>query len=263
MRWDAAAWTERANQEREMNWKKGDRVQANYKGDVVHGVVTRSTAKKTSVLLDDAVTILTGSPALFRLSNKPMPEGLRQAMPVTLKKGTRVEFHDQDGTFKTGVVQSGGAKVKVVLDGGKYQVTGPAHLFTVSEKPLPKDPPHPMDDWGIVGYRTAGGEETVKFEATITYKGQKVLHASNDGIGGPNRYDPLRGVDRTIMQKFVADAKQWAADHGAENPFEPEDSWVSWKTAEAPYGVTAQQHWDEYNSLFEEKSHLSNKVPKP
>lgn len=184
-------------------------------------------------------------------------------MTAKLKKGDRVEFNDRDGTVKAGVVERGGAKVTVVLDGGKMQMRGPASLFKLSDKPLPKDPPHPMDDWDIVGYKAAGGEETIRFEATITYKGKKVLHASNGGFGGSNQYGALRGVDRAIEKKFFDDARQWAADHGADNPFEPEDSWVTWKTNEAPYGITAQNHWDEYNSFLEKHSHLSNKAPKP
>lgn len=50
-----------------MSWKRGERVQTNYKGDVVHGVVTDSAAKKTSVLLDDGVTNLSGSPRFSNL----------------------------------------------------------------------------------------------------------------------------------------------------------------------------------------------------
>lgn len=310
-----------------MDWKKGDRVQANYKGDLVHGVVTSSTASKTAVTLDDTVTNLVGSPLAFRPSDKPMPKALKEVlfakryvgerveimhkgkkrygviasvgsknakmhlddgvstltaphhafkasskplpegvhgnMNAKLKKGDRVEFTDRDGTVKTGVVQRGGANVSVMLDGGKISVRGSASVFRLSDKPLPTDVPHPMDDWGIVGYKEAGGEETIRFEATITYKGKKVIHSANGGFGGPNQYSPLRGVDRSILQTFFAAAKQWAADHGAEDPIEPEDSWVTWKTNEAPYGVTAQQHWDEYNSFFERHSHLSNKAPKP
>lgn len=163
-------------------------------------------------------------------------------MPATYQKGARVEF-DHKGETMSGVVSKGGSKPKVILDGGKLECTVPAAALRDSSRPLPKDPPHPMDSWSLKGYTEMVGmsQETQAFTATVLKDGVPLLAARNDGRGGCNSYYPVTGGYASVTALEDA-AKQWLIDHGMpeEDCFEAGDMWMSWKANQAPYGMTGK-----------------------
>lgn len=161
-------------------------------------------------------------------------------MPA-FSKGDRVEFDHKNETLY-GTVSRGGAKPKVILDGGKLEYAVPAGMLRNSSVPLPQGEPHPMDTWSLKGYSEAAAmsEETTAFTATVTEGGVPVLSAKNDGRGGCNSYYPITGGYASVT-RFEEAAKQWLVDHGlpAEDAFEAGDMWLTWKASQAPYGLTA------------------------
>lgn len=223
--------------------KKGDRVTIRLEGKENPAVITSVTASKVGVLLDDgrkgtmpSYAVTTGQ---IRLSNLPPPAGMKQ---VDFKKGDRVEL-DYDGKVIYGVVKKGGARVQVIADGGKDQFGVDPRNLRASDAPLPKDPPHAMDAWGLKGYKAneSFSEETLMFTSQITFNGKAVIEAKNDGRGGSNMYYPLSGGYATV-EKFLESARQWLRDHGMPEGdiFEPGDNWIDWKANQQPYGVTAK-----------------------
>lgn len=163
----------------------------------------------------------------------------------TFKKGDRVEFRQKkDGPLEYGVVSKGGKRITVVLDGGTHQVSGPPAAFQPSTHPLPKDDPGPMDRYGVIGFKSAGGEETERFECKITLDGKPIIIASNDGNGGSNRYRPFKwesAKDRELVVAFDKAATDWVLQlggDGTEKPYECGDFWLSWYVHERPFGIT-------------------------
>lgn len=171
-------------------------------------------------------------------------------MDIKRTKGERVEFSRGKGKpIEYGVIEKGGSgRVKVILDGGENFVTAPAHCFKVSDHPIAKDTPSNMDHWGIVGYKIAkfASHETDCFEATITYKGNRCLHISNEGMGGPDRIYPLKPEFKAFMTLFLETVKAWAVGHGYDDPFGPESIWMEWVRCFGPYGVTAKKYIADY-----------------
>lgn len=165
---------------------------------------------------------------------------------VGFRKGDRVSWKDKGGERLHGTVTKGGASIQVAQDGGKYAVKGPASLFGVSDVPAPRDEPSPMDRWGLKAYKEAGGDETPRYEATVTFDGRPALRASNTGIGGPDQFDRLYTSTPDVLEQFLRDVRAWAESFGAKPPvFEPEASWVEWKHYHQPAGVTARAYWEE------------------
>ncbi len=73
----------------------------------------------------------------------------------------------------------------------------------------------PYGGYGISGYRSAGGEETERFEAYVTLHGRKVIHVSNDGNGSCHRYQPVAGDYtgfREALRDFETFARHWNRD---------------------------------------------------
>ena len=223
--------------------RKGDRVTVRLEGKENPAVITKVTAAKVGVLLDDgrngtmpSYAVTTGQ---IKPSSLPLPAGMKQ---VDFKKGDRVEL-DYKGKVIYGVVKKGGTRVQVIADGGKEQFGVDPRNLRPSDVPLPKDPPHAMDAWGLKGYKAneAFSEETLMFQSEITLNGKAVISAKNDGRGGCNMYYPLEGGYATV-EKFLESAKQWLRDHGMpeDDIYEPGDNWINWKANEQPYGVTAK-----------------------
>lgn len=173
-------------------------------------------------------------------------------MPSTYSKGSRVEF-DYRGETLQGVVSRGGAKAKVIVDGGKLEFTVPAPSLRDSAVPLPKDPSHPMDSWSLKGYSevAAMSEETQAFTAVVMRNGVQAIHAKNTGRGGCNSYHPATGGYATVAA-LENEARQWLIDHGMpeEDCIEAADMWLSWKATKAPYGVTAKAFVEDWQSLM-------------
>jgi len=169
-------------------------------------------------------------------------------------KFDRVEF-TYDGETVYGVVTRGGTKPTVIGDGAVSEYRVPEAVLKHSDRPLPKDDPHPMDSWGIKQYKEYRelSEETVAFSAIITRNGVEVMHAKNDGHGGCNMYWPVGG-DHTLVTRLESDARQWLIDHGMpeESCFECSDMWLGWKAAEAPFGVTARAMIQKYQQSMDE-----------
>lgn len=163
-----------------------------------------------------------------------------------MKKGDRVEWV-QNGETRYGIVFRGGKNPIVYLDGGATSVSGPARAFAFSKHPLPKDEPSVMDKWDVKSYKNTGlGEETPQFNADITVNGKVVLHVSNDGRGGCNRYYPARGMCRGVIDQLITDARVWGEQFGYPYDFEVEDTWVEWATREKIYGKKAVDYFKEY-----------------
>lgn len=163
-----------------------------------------------------------------------------------MKKGDRVEFDRGNGP-EYGIVFRGGKNPTVYLDGGETAVKGPAGAFKPSNHPLPKDEPSVMDKWDVKSYKDTGfGEETPQFQAEITLNGKVVIIASNEGMGGCNRYHPAKGANRSVIDQLVADAKAWGKQFGYPYDFEVEDTWVEWAGREKIYGKKAVDYFKEY-----------------
>src|SRR3546814_20039713 len=100
-----------------------------------------------------------------------------------------------------------------------------------------------MDDWDVVGYKEFRqmSQETTAFDAVITLKGERVLNARNSGTGGSNIYHRTEVAEAHINDRFEADAKQWAPDHGLEANahFEAGDARTSLKGHQAPLRVSS------------------------
>lgn len=146
------------------------------------------------------------------------------------KKGDRVQFNDKERGLQHGTVKKGGAKViQVVLDGGEYQVTGPATHFQSSTLAPPKDVPLPIDRWGVQRYKESGGNETTRFEADVTLLGSKALLAYNGGNGGCNSYEPYYGASRELYSQLEKDVLDSIRAVGGDQTFEVVDMWLEWK----------------------------------
>jgi len=164
------------------------------------------------------------------------------------KKGDRVEWQSK-GETKYGVVAKGGSRrIRVVLDGGDYAVSGPAGAFRLSDQPLPNaDEPNPMSRYTITGRKDIDGHgDSATFVAVIRFCGKAVISVMNDGWGGPNDYRTLRKdahhSQSEEMQDFSAKCRQWAIAADYEDAFEVEDAWVDWECFHRPYGVTAKAY---------------------
>lgn len=174
------------------------------------------------------------------------------AMP-TFMKNDRVEFKNK-GIAIHGVVRKGGATTcEVVQDGARSRFKVPATLLSISNKPLPKLPEHPMDAWGVKKYATSkiASRETTCFTAEITHNGRTVIHAQNDGNGGCDRYYSTDGK-YAIVDQFEADAKQWLIDHGMpeDRAIEAANIWISWKVERAPYAGSAADYVEEWKEAL-------------
>lgn len=69
--------------------------------------------------------------------------------------------------------------------------------------------------YGLMTYRQAGGDETVRFEAILTRNGDRIATVANGGTGGCHDYRPV-GEDyaayRAAMSDLAAFATAWNAD---------------------------------------------------
>jgi len=235
--------------------KKGDRIQ-DTKGRT--GYVSKVGAKIT-MLLDGAMQQCAGPPACFKPSNAKHEPKAQAVTNASWKKGDRVKTK-QNGEYVHGVIRRGGAgKVAMIMDGGEYEIAGPAHIFEASNEPLAtaNEPPSPMDKYEIKKYRPAPqvSEETLAFSAEIWCDGKPFLHAQNQGCGGCNMYHPLGhgNLVDSAERQIAADAEAWAKLNGMEGQaFEIVDSWVSWYTESRPHGCTAKQYWDRHNKTMAE-----------
>lgn len=54
-------------------------------------------------------------------------------------------------------------------------------------------------------YAQFASHETACFEATVLVDGKKFCHASNDGQGGPNFYEPLKGQSGAALRDEIYD----------------------------------------------------------
>jgi hypothetical protein len=175
-----------------------------------------------------------------------------------LKKGTRVKFN-QDGKILYGTVSKGStinkdgasSSVKVVVDGGKFVVTGHPLCFRKDNTPMPRDLPSVMDKYSVTSYKEHKdmSDETVCFSAKICLNGKPFLNTSNTGCGGPNEYHLISGSQEDL-DIFFEDAKTWNIQFGDKKPYEPEDTWVSWYTLYRPYGETAKSYISNYLGHF-------------
>jgi hypothetical protein len=171
-----------------------------------------------------------------------------------IRKGDRVVFKQRaasgDVEIKYGIVSKGGSgKIKVVMDGGQFEVSGPAHIFTPSDKPLPNaDEVNPMREYSIKSYKEIEGHgDSPTFSAKICKNGKPIIGATNDGWGGPNMYYTLKkGEHQTqspVMKQFEKDLAEWLrAATGIEDQHEIGGLWIEWEMFVRPYGVSAKEH---------------------
>jgi hypothetical protein len=150
---------------------------------------------------------------------------------MAVKKWDRVEFTNGKKGVVTGTVLKGGAKkARVVADGGKSEYDVPVQALRPTTVAAPKDEPSSLDRWGLSGYKEAGGEDTVCFDAYVTFDGKRVLHARNSGTGGSNIYQPLEAGGRRHIDQLDADAKAFVAANGGGVEYEVIDCWLGWKS---------------------------------
>lgn len=157
-------------------------------------------------------------------------------------EGSRVEFVYR-GELKVGTVIAEGDRPRVVVDATLDEFTVPARLLRRSDVPVPRDPAHAMDDWGVRGYREhrSRSETSIAFTCAVTFRDRIVISASNDGMGGPNVHSTAPGVFSDMLDRFLMDAHRWLVDHGMPVGAicDAADTWLEWKANDAPFGVTA------------------------
>lgn len=167
-----------------------------------------------------------------------------------MKKGQWVEFQGKTGITK-GIVISGGAQLTVGHShkGNTYkQVKAPARYFKPTDAPN-LDISGIMDAYSLKGYKSAGGDETERFEASLYVNGKRMAIISNNGCGGCNDIRPTKytQAEKDAIEKFYEDAKKWAINYGERKPFEPEALWVEWFQYARPIGQSAKCYWDDVN----------------
>ena len=179
-----------------------------------------------------------------------------------MKKGDWVEFTSKSGVVKKGILHKGGAKFVVHYDfdhknGTCLVAGGDPKFFRPTEAPR-MDSSNIMDAYSIKGFKEAGGDETVRFEAIICKDGKAFATVCNGGCGGPNDYSPYTVNDpypftvntkqQVILNDFMEDAIKWMKFHKVELS-EPHDLWVDWVTTNKPNGVSADVYWESFKNL--------------
>jgi len=175
-------------------------------------------------------------------TNAP-PLNLNPKPPTPIVAGLRVEAtHGKKTVY--GVVKSIRTnRGTVVLDGGREQISGPLGAFRPSAHPLPKDEPNVMDKWGVVKYKALKVvDEPGGYNAEVTLNGVAVIQAYNQGHGGPDNFQPLKGQTHKVTAQLAADATAWASQHTDGKVSEVEGLWVEWFVNSRPYGVLAKQY---------------------
>ena len=231
-----------------MAFKKSDRVEITVKGEVLAGSVQSARAGKTVVALDDGRTTKPLPEAHFRASTKPLPAGVQPTK--SWAKGDRIEFESK-GVMVHATVRSAGAMLRVVADGGEVEFSVPLGLAKPSTKALPQEPPGPMDRWMLKNYRKIErmSRETPAFTADIARDGKVVLHVSNDGNGGSNRYEPDANASYAVIKEFDTDVAAWWESVGGKSKFEVETYWIDWNVENRPYAVTARQYAEKIETM--------------
>jgi hypothetical protein len=231
---------------------KGTQVEfTSVAGATVVGTVIKPSYTATEVL-DGAGSAWT-IPAF-----KTRPSAAKIVQAVTFSKGDRVEADIKGGVQLGTVEKVSGAKVTVVLDGGRASISGPPGAFRPSNVVQEQDPPSPMDRWTVQGYkRVAGHDDSTPFQATVCLDGVPMLHASNDGWGGCNRYVAMPGSLEKLGGTHPAvrlenDAYAFWTAAGLKEAREAADLWVTWKVEMRPWNVTAKGYADDFNRSMEE-----------
>lgn len=165
-----------------------------------------------------------------------------------MKKGTHVQYRDQDGLHQ-GIVVKGTTKpngrVTVMLIGGRMKAMGPVTAFTPCTIDIPTDEPSPMDAYSVSNYREFPqmSQETIAFVARVKYQGKVILEARNDGCGGCTYFYGNQSAEK----QFQEDLRQWAKQFGGEDLTEKDDYWLRWWVDERPYGITARASIKQFN----------------
>ena len=171
-----------------------------------------------------------------------------------MKKGSFVTFNRR-GVITTALVSKVGrdSTLTVLFKDGDdlVQVKAPTVLFTPTEAIKMDSTSTAMDCYSISGYKEAGGEETIRFQANLLKNGKKVAVISNSGIGGPNDYHHVEGA-RGEIQAFHDACKQWATDHNTEEMIEPDSSWVFWTVFGKNELETAEEMFRNYTQSMSE-----------
>lgn len=74
--------------------------------------------------------------------------------------------------------------------------------------------PAPYAGYALTKVRTAGGDETARFEAILCLDGRLVAHFSNGGEGGSHRWSPVDPGGWAEIDEFNAYAAKWNAGSG-------------------------------------------------
>ncbi|MFW6047309.1 MAG: hypothetical protein ACOCP4_05955 [Candidatus Woesearchaeota archaeon] len=104
----------------EISFKKGDRVETvnEYKGEIVYGKVIKGGKKEITIVLDGGETTLSGDPALFKMSDKPMPEEPPNVMSKWgVKKYKEIDGHGDSPTFSAEITLNDKPVIHVSNDG--------------------------------------------------------------------------------------------------------------------------------------------------
>jgi len=110
-------------------FKKGDRVECDYKGETVYGIVSRGGDKSVSIVLDGGEEQLKGGAGLFRYSDKSLPTDAPNLMDKwSIKKYQEIEGHGDSPTFSATICLNG----KPVIRAGNNGWGGPNEYHTLN-----------------------------------------------------------------------------------------------------------------------------------
>ena len=162
-----------------------------------------------------------------------------------MKKGTSVKFTFQNEDH-TGIVLKGGKKVTVAFGhkGNSYRTVSAVPQLFKEIPTINLDESGIVDAYSLKGYKEAGGEETIRFEAKLCKNGKVIGIVSNNGCGGCNDYHHTNNATWKDIEEFNEAVKQWAIHYGDTEPFEPESNWIDWITCGNPSGQSAKLFWD-------------------
>lgn len=65
----------------------------------------------------------------------------------------------------------------------------------------------PIKDYALKVTKSFGTMDGDYWEGTVYLNEKPIIHVFNEGYGGPNFYHQI-GDDRTVVEKYIADAKQ-------------------------------------------------------
>ena len=237
---------------------KGDRVEFTHKQEgIITGMVIGPLRDgRVGIRPDNNPSSSWKVPSsILRPTLTPAP--IREPNPFAL--GQRVEIADAKGTVYTGPVTSiRDEMVKITIE-GEVGATFRAHFskYRPTTRPAPEpveitytrtDPPTPVDAYSVIKFkpmavrpgRWEGHEGNGIRDARIVLAGKEIIKVYNEGVGGPNQYEPINGASQKDVADFLDSCKIWyRLCSGKESDFCTDELFIEWYVQEKPQGVPA------------------------